>query len=92
MAAEKREIPKSLDLYEPYIRTRFTDMAAVMFTFQEHPFCKDFDLKHRYCMETYGSPVGDKKCKDLKDDLWECLTRFKQVEIQNLSVNNQKLF
>lgn len=68
------------DLYEPIIRSRFTDMGAILFTRQKHPYCKDFELKFRYCMEAYGEPVGFEKCKLLREDLNECMFRHKQVE------------
>ena len=67
------------DLREPYIRTHFTDMMSPMFTQQTHPYCKDFDLKLRYCLEAYGKPMAYTKCKDIEEDLHECLHRGKQV-------------
>lgn len=67
------------DLREPYIRTHFTDMMSPMFTLQTHPYCKEFDLKLRYCLEAYGKPMAFTKCKALEEDLHECLHRGKQV-------------
>lgn len=67
------------NLIEPILRTRFTDMTAPLFTHQKNEECRDFELKYVYCMEAYGKPYGDAKCKDYKDDLTECVFKFKQV-------------
>ena len=67
------------NLQEPIIRTRFTDMTAALFTQQNNLACKDFELKFVYCMEAYGKPLGNTKCKDFEDDLRECVFKGKQV-------------
>ena len=56
------------ELFEPVFRTRFTDLGATMFTHQKMGKCGDFELKMMNCMEAYGKPLGDTKCKDLVDD------------------------
>lgn len=66
-------------LSEPIIRTPFTDMGASMFTEQNTPFCKNFEIKYMKCIEAYGKPLGDTKCKDFLEDFSECVTKTKQV-------------
>lgn len=68
-------------LYEPIIRTKFSDMAAGLFTVQKHPQCADFELRYYSCMEAHGSRAGAASCKDFKDDLHECVFKFKQVSL-----------
>ena len=67
------------NLFEPVIRTRFTDMAATIFTSQGTK-CQDFEMRYAECMEAYGKAIGTKKCQDFKDDLNECLFAAKQVK------------
>ena len=41
-----------MDLYEPHIRTRLTDIGATIFTNQKRENrCRDFELQFKYCME-----------------------------------------
>lgn len=70
---------KMTNIMEPIIRTRFTDKTAPLFTAQRINVCDDFELKFVTCMEAYGKSVGSTKCKDLKDDLTECIFKTKQV-------------
>ena len=67
------------ELFETVFRTRFTDLGATMFTHQKMGKCGDFELKMMNCMEAYGKPLGDTKCKDLVDDFSECITNAKKV-------------
>jgi len=66
------------NLVEPILRTRFTDMTAPMFSFQNH-HCKDFEMRYVSCMEAYGKSLGQQKCVDFKLDLNECVYNDKQV-------------
>lgn len=68
------------ELNEPLLRTRFTDMAAALFTSQKNPQCQDFEMRYVTCMEAYGRTMGDQKCKDLRDDFKECIFKIKQVK------------
>lgn len=66
-------------LYEPIVRTKFSDMAAGMFTVQKHPQCADFEMRYYTCKEAHGSRAAATACKDYRDDLQECIYKFKQV-------------
>lgn len=66
------------NLTEPILRTRFTDISAALFTSQNSE-CKDFELRYVYCLEAYGKSLGESKCKDLKEDMRECIFKIKQL-------------
>lgn len=65
--------------YEPVIRTRLTDVSGSLFTKKHIPQCQALEMKLRYCMEAYGQPLANQKCRDYKEDMRECVWKWKQV-------------
>ncbi|CAG0891328.1 unnamed protein product [Darwinula stevensoni] len=63
----------------PPIRTPFTDVTGYLWTAQRGHKCADFEIRYMECMEAYGYYQGRGKCKDYRDDLGECIMRWKQM-------------
>ncbi|XP_024935996.1 NADH dehydrogenase [ubiquinone] iron-sulfur protein 5 [Cephus cinctus] len=60
----------------PIFRNPLTDLSGGLLTF-ENTECEDRELKAIECVEAYGLPKGEEKCKILITDFKECITKFK---------------
>lgn len=70
-----------------YIRNPLTDLTGMMLTNQFMSPCSRLEEKTVNCYEAYGADKGSVNCKDLVEDLYECVTRTKEVssrEVKNL--------
>lgn len=48
------------------------DLLQSIINFQDHPDCRDYDLRLANCMILNGQKRGGENCKDLFEDLQEC--------------------
>ncbi|XP_054277730.1 NADH dehydrogenase [ubiquinone] iron-sulfur protein 5 [Macrosteles quadrilineatus] len=73
-----------MSLYkEPIIRSPFTDLTGNLGHHQHFSRCADFEMAMMECMEAYGMPRAEVKCKDLIDDFKECHSQRKQIMREN---------
>ncbi|BES90968.1 NADH dehydrogenase (ubiquinone) Fe-S protein 5 [Nesidiocoris tenuis] len=61
-----------------YIRNPLTDLTGMMLTNQFMSPCSRLEEKTVNCYEAYGADKGSVNCKDLVEDLYECVTRTKE--------------
>jgi hypothetical protein len=71
--------PSGLMHREPVVRSPLTDFVGNMFQHQHFGRCSDFEISMMECMEAYGMPGAEVKCRDLIDDFKECHYQTKQV-------------
>lgn len=62
----------------PALRTPWTEALGSAYTYQDHPICRDFELRLVDCVEAYGWYRSQEKCNLLFKDLEECLYNLKR--------------
>ncbi|KAF6201900.1 hypothetical protein GE061_004296 [Apolygus lucorum] len=62
-----------------YFKTPLTDLLGPTINFQMSP-CMNMEMRAINCLEAYGEEMAQKKCKDMLEDLYECVTKTKQME------------
>jgi len=78
---EYKAVPAQLVKHQqPIIKNYVTDLFALAFTQQSEARCPDFELRLVECYEAYGRRKGNIMCRDFYDDLYECITREKQMK------------
>lgn len=64
----------------PFIKTPFSDLLPAGYSHQTFGRCMKFEDHYLQCVEAYGQRLSETKCKDYKDDLYECNTLSKQIQ------------
>uniref|UniRef100_A0A0A9XIK0 NADH dehydrogenase [ubiquinone] iron-sulfur protein 5 n=1 Tax=Lygus hesperus TaxID=30085 RepID=A0A0A9XIK0_LYGHE len=62
-----------------YLRTPFTDLTGPTVNCQFMTICSKMEMKAINCVEAYGEDRAQTKCKALLEDLYECVTKTKQM-------------
>uniref|UniRef100_A0A0A9WC57 NADH dehydrogenase [ubiquinone] iron-sulfur protein 5 n=1 Tax=Lygus hesperus TaxID=30085 RepID=A0A0A9WC57_LYGHE len=63
-----------------YFKSPLTDLFGPMINCQMGTKCNNMEMRAMNCMEAYGEELGQKKCKDLLEDLYECITKTSQMQ------------
>ena len=72
----------------PAFRTPWTEALGSTYNYQDHPFCRDFELRLANCVEAYGWYRSQEKCTLLFKDLEECL--YSQKRNKRISLMQQE--
>ncbi|KAF6216007.1 hypothetical protein GE061_000344 [Apolygus lucorum] len=74
-----------------YFKTPLTDLTGPTVNQQFMSICSNLEMKTVNCVEAYGEERAQKKCKALLEDLYECITKTKQMaRVLDMKIEREK--